>query len=390
MGDLRISERAAAADSIASRVGSGPDQYPTPPSLLPARNYRDEAQYERELSSVFPSCWLPIAPVADVAEPRSYVMWQRFGQSVVVARLDDGRLSAWHNVCQHRGARLVDASGRCPTGSFKCPWHGFAYDLEGRVVHVPLREAFDEAELRDLRAPGVQVRESSGFVWIALDPAAPPLEQYLGELGAELAGYALDGWDAPYRDEWRIEANYKTVIDAFNETWHVPFTHKNTVKGGLLWRDAALRIMDPHSMMAIPVRKEYGDVEAVRENDHRRTMLCHYLSFPNTIFNCFPDHVQVFSAWPAGPRSTVLTAWGLIAPPAEGVDSERYRRRADRDWEHFRAVVEEDVGVLEAAGEIYDSLGFRRNMFNAAEGRLTAYHAAMNARVEDGSLPGAP
>lgn len=374
-------QRAVAEAPIAARVGSGADQYPTPPSLLPARHYRDPAQYERELARVFPSCWLPIAPAADVAAPRDYVVWQRFGQSVVVVRLDDETLAAWHNVCQHRGARLVDSSGRCPTGSFKCPWHGFAYDLEGRVVHVPLREAFAEEELRDLRAPAVRVREWSGFVWIALDGSAPALEEYLGELATELTGYGLHAWDAPYRDEWRIEANYKTVIDAFNETWHVPFTHKQTVKGGLLWRDTAIRIMDPHSMMAIPVRKEYDEVDAVLENDHRKTMLCHYLSFPNTIFNCFPDHVQVFSAWPAGPRSTVLTAYGLVAPPADGIDPERYGRRADRDWEHFCSVVQEDVDVLEAAGEIYDSLGFTRNMFNAAEGRLTAYHEAMNARA---------
>lgn len=367
---------------IAERVGSGRAQYPKPPSLLPAQHYRDAGQYERELTRVFPYCWLPVALAAEVVAPRDYLVWQRFGQSVVVVRLDDGTLAAWHNVCQHRGARLVDSSGTCSTGSFKCPWHGFAYDLEGRVVHVPLREAFDEQELRGLRAPPAAVREWSGLVWIVLDPAALPLEDYLGDLGVELAGYGFDGWKAPYRDEWLIEANYKTVIDAFNETWHVPFTHKNTVKGGLLWRDTAIRIMDPHSMMAIPVRKEYTDVDAVREDDHRKTMLCHYLSFPNTIFNCFPDHAQVFTAWPAGPRSTVLSAWGLIAPPVPGVDVERYRARADRDWEQFRAVVQEDLGVLEAAGEIYDSIGFERNMFNTAEARLTAYHAAMNERSD--------
>jgi choline monooxygenase len=364
--------------SISDRVGSGDAQYPTPPSLLSAEHYRDPAQYEREIAHIFPNCWLPIAPAADLAAARDYVMWQRFGQSVVVTRLDDGSVSAWHNVCQHRGARLVDSSGSCPTGSFKCPWHGFAYDLDGQVVHVPLREEFDEQELRGLRTPRVNVREWNGFIWIALAETAPTLEEYLGELGDELSGYGLASWTAPYRGEWRIEANYKTVMDAFNETWHVPFTHKNTVRGGLLWRDTAIKIMKPHSMMAIPVRKEYDEVDAVVEDDHRKTMLCHYLSFPNTIFNCFPDHVQVFTAWPAGPRSTALTASGFVAPPAEGVDPERYRRRADRDWEHFCSVVQEDVDVLEAAGEIYDSLGFNRQMFNAAEGRLTAYHAAIN------------
>lgn len=364
-------------DAIVARVGSGEAQYPTPPSLLDAKHYRDPDQFERELSHVFLTSWLPICPTDDVRQPRSYVVWERFGQSVVVVRLDDGRLSAWHNVCQHRGARLVDESGTCPAGVFKCPWHGFAYDLDGRVTHVPLREAFDEAELAGLRAPRVRVSEWSGLVWLVLDPDAVQLEPFLGELHSELNGYALDGWEAPYRDEWRIGANYKTVIDAFNETWHVPFTHKHTVRGGLLWRDAALRMMKPHSMMAIPVRKKY-QLDATFPHDHRKTMLCHYLAFPNTIFNCFPDHIQVFTAWPDGPRATILNAWGFVAPASDSVDPVALRKRADADWEHFCAVVLEDVGVLEAAGEVYESLGFTRNMFNAAEGRLTEYHASMN------------
>ena len=368
-----------APDSIAARVGSGKSQYPIGPSLLDAEYYRDPAQFHRELSAIFHTAWLPACRSADLARPRDYVVWDRFGQSVLIARTDEGNLTAWHNVCQHRGAKLVHESGRCPSASFKCPWHGFAYDLEGKVTHAPLAEAFDSGELAGLRAPQVQVCEWSGLAWLTLDTAPRPLEEYLGELFGELAGYRLDGWEFRYQASWRIEANWKTVIDAFNETWHVPFTHKNTVRGGLLWRDAALGIMDPHSMMAIPVRR-YLDV-ARPDQDHREHMLCHYLAFPNTIFNAFPTHVQIFSAWPDGPRATVLSAYGGLAPRAEDIDEATWSRRGDEGWEQFLEVVLEDVAVLEDAGRVYDSLGFRRQMFNAAEGRLTAFHHAVNERT---------
>ena len=365
------------SDPIAGRVGSGPAQYPTAPSLLDARHYTDPAQYQREIAAIFHRMWLPVCPVTDLASPRDFVVWDRFGQSVVVARLDDGGLAAWHNVCQHRGARLVQESGRCPTASFKCPWHGFAYDLSGCVTHVPLSEAFDQAELSGLRAPRVTVQEWSGLVWLSLREDPPPLAEHLGEVGEELGGYGLAGWDFRFRGSWRIGANWKTVIDAFNETWHLPFTHKNTVRGGLLWRDAAIKLMGPHSMMAIPVRKYTEQAEP--GGDHRQTMLCHYLAFPNTIFNCFPTHVQAFSSWPIGPRETLLTAFGAQAPAPEGTTEEEWVARGERDWVHFQAVVEEDVEVLTDAGRVYDSLGFKRNMFNSAEGRLTAFHATVNA-----------
>ena len=212
---------------MAARVGSGGRQYPTPPSLLDARHYTDPEQYQRELTAIFHQDWMPVCPVADLGEARQYVVWDGAGQSVVIARLDDGTLSAWHNVCQHRGARLVQETGRCPLASFKCPWHGFAYDLEGRVQHVPLREAFDEKELDGLRAPQVRVEEWSGFVWLTFGDSTSLLE-HLGELADDLGGYGLGEWEWRYRESWTIHANWKTVIDAFNETWHVPFTHKNT------------------------------------------------------------------------------------------------------------------------------------------------------------------
>lgn len=77
-------------------------------------------------------------------------------------------MSAFHNVCQHRGARLVDGTGNCRTGRFRCPWHGFVYDLQGAVGAVPLRESFDPVELEGLRAPAVRVVEWGGWIWMML------------------------------------------------------------------------------------------------------------------------------------------------------------------------------------------------------------------------------
>jgi phenylpropionate dioxygenase-like ring-hydroxylating dioxygenase large terminal subunit len=209
---------------------------------------------------------------------------------------------------------------------------------------------------------------------MARDPVS--LREHMGQLYDDLGGYELGRWEFRYRQTWTIHANWKTVLDAFNETWHVPFTHKNTVRGGLLWRDAAIKLMKPHSMMAIPVRK-YGS-RPDPDGDHRTSFLCHYLAFPNTIFNCFPTHVQAFSSWPAGPRETVLTAYGFLNRPPEGTTVEDWHARGDRDWKHFVSVVAEDEEVLGNAGRVYDSLGFVRNMFNSAEGRITAFHEVVN------------
>ena|ERR1700722_9225547 len=354
------------------------DQYPLPPSTLDGKHYTDPQQYARELETIFFRSWMPVVPAADLPEPRDVVVWEQLHQSVVISRLDDGGVAAWHNVCQHRGAKIVRDSGRCPTGRFTCPWHGLTYNLKGEVTGVPMVEIFDPAELDGLRARSVRAVQWAGWIWLCFSDDVPELEPYLGDIYGELGGYGLESFTTQYRTSLLLQANWKVVIDAFNETWHVPFTHQHTLAGLVLWRDAALKITPPHSWMTLPVR---GLAERTDSDDHRKKHICHYLAFPNTIFSCFPTHLQTWNVWPISVDETLLTAYGMVGPTPAGMSEEKWARNSDRDWNSFMDVLAEDVEVIKEAGEAMHSLGFRRNMFNIAEGRLTAFHEEVNARA---------
>ena len=355
-------------------------QYPLEPSIIDARQYTDEALFERELTAVFHHSWFPVCPSVDLKNPRDYVVWDRLRQSIVVTRLDDGTVAAWHNVCQHRGARLVKESGTCKANRFACPWHGFQYDLEGKVRVVPLKASFDQAELEDLRAPPVRVQEWGSFVWLCLSDDVPDLLPYLGVVGEELSFYGLDRFDTRFRFELKLGANWKMVVDAFNETWHVPFTHTESLGKLVLWRDAHLRITPPHSWMTLPLK---GFTDRMGDVDHRLKHICHYLAFPNTIFSCFPTHLQSWNIWPVGPTETLFTAWGVVGPAPEGVSEEEWQRQNQRDWDHFCRVSAEDAEVLNDWGSVSHSLGAKRYMFNTAESRLTAFHQEVAKRVAE-------
>lgn len=363
------------------------EQYPLEPHTIEARQYFDPELYERELAGVFHRSWFPVCPAQDLGDARDFVVWDELGQSVVIVRLDDGTLSAWHNVCQHRGARLVTKSGNCPRGRFVCPWHGFGYDLEGRVKTVPLRDSFPSSEVDGLRTSPVQAEEWAGFVWLAFSEDLPDLRTYLGVIATELDGYGLDRFQTKYRARLELKANWKLVIDAFNETWHVPFTHQDTLVGLVMWRDAALKLERPHSWMTLPVRgftERFGDV------DHRESHLCHYLAFPNTIFSCFPNHLQMWTTWPVSPTESVLEAYGVVGPAPLGMDDERWQHQNERDWKHFVAVLAEDAEVINNFASVVKSLGFRRNLFNTAESRLTAFHQEIAARADGFPLTKVP
>jgi choline monooxygenase len=352
------------------------EQYPLEPHLLESSQYNDPQLYSREIEQIFFRSWFPVCPASDIADPRDYLVWDKLEQSVVIVRLDDGRLSAWHNVCQHRGARLLESSGNCPRGRFSCPWHGFGYNLEGEVTTVPLRDSFAPDQLAGLRAPAVRVEEWSGLVWLAFDESVPDLRTYLGVIGSELGGYGLERFETRFRTTLHLKANWKLVVDAFNETWHVPFTHKDTLTGLVLWRDAILHLEPPHSWMSLPVR---GFTDKVTSSDPRQSHICHYLAFPNTIFSCFPTHLQMWTTWPVSPTETILEAYGIVGPTPGGMDAEKWQRQNERDWKHFLKVTEEDAEVINGFGTVSRSIGFRRNMFNTAESRLTAFHQEIAA-----------
>lgn len=96
---------------------------------------------------------------------------------------------------------------------------------------MPLRESFDEKELAGLRTPAVRAFERNGLLWLTLSDATPPLKEFLGVLWDELGWYGMDRFEIRYRVAPDLNANWKVVVDAINETWHVPFssTHQAPV-----------------------------------------------------------------------------------------------------------------------------------------------------------------
>ncbi|WP_165436423.1 aromatic ring-hydroxylating oxygenase subunit alpha [Amycolatopsis suaedae] len=134
---------------------------PIGPSTLDADVYRDPQRYELERIRVLNRSWQIICRSSQIANPGDFHAWSGNGENIVITRRQDGGLAGFHNVCQHRGARIVPESG---TGArrFTCRWHNWAYDIEGRVTGVPDRPDFDRETLNGLRSPAVELDEWGG------------------------------------------------------------------------------------------------------------------------------------------------------------------------------------------------------------------------------------
>jgi nitrite reductase/ring-hydroxylating ferredoxin subunit len=131
---------------------------------------------------------------------------------------------AFHNTCLHRGTRLADGSGHLDEGCLRCRYHAWRYDLDGRLVEVVDRHEFGPIPDGTCLSR-VRVDRWGGFVWICFDPGGPSLAEYLDPLPALLAPYHLEQMRLRASLSTVLPANWKVVVDAFNEGYHVQGTH---------------------------------------------------------------------------------------------------------------------------------------------------------------------
>jgi phenylpropionate dioxygenase-like ring-hydroxylating dioxygenase large terminal subunit len=159
--------------------------------------------------------------IAEVGDFSEYLIGD---QSILVVRSAPDVVSAHHNTCLHRGTRLAEGNGHFNDECIRCRYHAWCYDLDGKLIEVVDRDEFVTIP-DDVRLGQVRVDRWGGFVWVCLDTAAPPLLEYLDPLPTLLAPYHLDRMRIRAYLSTVLPANWKVVVDAFNEGYHVQGTH---------------------------------------------------------------------------------------------------------------------------------------------------------------------
>jgi nitrite reductase/ring-hydroxylating ferredoxin subunit len=183
-----------------------------------------------EGEKLWPKVWQMACRVEEVPNVGDYVTYDIMDESIIVVRSSTEVISAYFNVCQHRGRRLTKGCGH--TNQFFCPFHGWSWNIDGSNRRVLDREDFgDTLEGVDLGLPPVQVGTWGGWVWINMDPDAEPLEQFLEPAFSMLAAFELDKMRFRWRQWLYFPCNWKTALGAFNESYHVSTSHPQLTRG---------------------------------------------------------------------------------------------------------------------------------------------------------------
>jgi phenylpropionate dioxygenase-like ring-hydroxylating dioxygenase large terminal subunit len=195
-----------------------------PDGLVPKDRYTSRAFADLEMERLWPRIWQIACREEELATPGDFVEYAIGDQSILVVRTDTGAIAAFHNACLHRGTRLASGCGRAEGGELRCPYHAWRYTLDGRLAHMVDRGDFRDPP-RDARLAPVRAETWGGFVFVNLDAQAEPLLDFLDPLPTLLAPYQLEAMRFRSYLTTILPANWKTVVDAFNESYHVQGAH---------------------------------------------------------------------------------------------------------------------------------------------------------------------
>lgn len=355
---------------------------------VPVENYTSTKRLDDEVRVLFRRHPLALAHLSELPEPGDFVARDVAGVPLLIARGDDGRARVFRNVCRHRGTRLVEGPRGSRRKGFVCRYHAWAYDLRGSLVHVPQAESFPSVKCGELGLSEVPSATAAGFVWAApgaraeRDPPPDPASFLGPALADDLAAFGLESHVAHRVVEARPACNWKLVIDAFSEGYHVRSLHRQSIARFFLESGAVFDPMGPH-WRTVGARRETAALRGRPETEWsvRNAATVFYYVFPNSVFVFHPDWLShIFMAPEGTGRSSYRHT--MLIPKAP--DSEPEAAHWDKTFGLIEGQVfqQEDLAMAET---IQTGLGAEADTHfrvGRLEHTLLLFHQALDQAIE--------
>jgi phenylpropionate dioxygenase-like ring-hydroxylating dioxygenase large terminal subunit len=356
---------------------------------LPAWTYFDSGLFETEKERLFRRYWQLACHVSDVPEPGSWLAFDIVGERAVIVRGKDGIIRAFHNVCRHRGSRVVAGErGRCKS-AMVCPFHGWSYNLDGTIRAVPQVKTFPKLDPKTDGLTALDCEVWQGFVFVRFKQGPQPsLAEMMAPYAAEFAAYRLEDWVAagPASNDI-LPVNWKAVRDVDNEGYHVPIAHpalyelygqdyRDERVGEMVFRSRGLIGGANASLWSV---KNYLKLRPQRDDltPQNRNTWVYYGLFPNLVIMLYPELVGFYQELPLGPDRTIQRM-AYYRPKAESREGRAARYLAHRI---DRMTGAEDTQLIKWSWEATRSSGYRGAILSDLEQGVCDWHDLLRAEI---------
>jgi Rieske 2Fe-2S family protein len=289
-------------------------------ATLPGAHYLDDAHLQLERERIFKREWFAVGRSEGLDTKGAYRLVNVLGDSILIVR--DEELHAFHNVCRHRGSELVPSPGCAEqVGRFKagirCPYHSWNYRLNGELFSTP-HLSVDRSRLG---LHEVELDTWGGFIFLRLRPGSQSLAEMLAVSASRIRRYPLAELKSGWRIDYRVAANWKVILENYNECYHCAGVHPELcrvvpafrVNGGadLDW-EAGIPQQEgtnTFTLSGTTTRAPFPGLDESEKVRHKGELI-----YPNMMLSLSMDHVAAFTLWPRAPGHTDIVCEFLFHP----------------------------------------------------------------------------
>jgi phenylpropionate dioxygenase-like ring-hydroxylating dioxygenase large terminal subunit len=317
---------------------------------LPPWCYTSQEFFDREVARIFRKVWNFVGREDEIAHPGDYMTLDLVGEPVIVVRDKAGALHAFANICRHRGTRLLSGKGSCRVIS--CPYHAWAYSLDGALIATPGMEKTAGFERRQYGLLPLRLESWGGFMFVNFSPDGPSLLEYLGDLPARLASYNMSDMVCVRKREFDLACNWKIYIENAMEEYHTPTVHKQSIGKQSTTKEASAGAWDGLHMpaeqtiavLAEDLKDAFPPIPTLEGKAASGTYFL--VLYPGTFFAATQDCMWWLQQFPIGPTRTKVVMGSCFPRSTVARNDfadkvEKYYRRWDKSLPEDNAISEE-------------------------------------------------
>lgn len=311
-----------------------------------------------------------------LAKAGDYLSADVAGMPVLMTRGPDGKVNAFANICRHRGAPVAQGCGNAR--AFTCPYHGWTYDLAGKLLGTTDKVGFAGLDLGRHGLVRLPTAEKHGMLFLRARPGGEALDvdAHLGALAADFAALRLDTYPLHSSDWVKPRINWKFAVDTFLEGYHIPHLHRKTIGPYFIGNCGTFDAAGLHGRMCV-ARTSIDQIRGIAEGErnYRPHVISVYQLFPNTIVIWQVDHIEIWRAFPGRDDPSHCDVEMTIYKPQN-------TEKADSYWEKnrdiaIRTVMEEDFPLGERMQVGFESGGTEEVIYGRNEPSLVHFHSSI-------------
>ena len=365
--------------ALARDIAEGRQRDAGTATKVPASVYIDPEYWAREKAAIYDRLPQILCPSALLPEAGMAVPHDATGRPLLITRDKDGVAHVFLNVCRHRGTRLVEGNNVQCTKKLVCPYHAWTYSVDGRLLALPRPDTFPGLEKDGYSLVELPSCETGGLIWFC--PREETADFTLAQtIGADFDALGMGEQVLFRRKTHEVAGNWKLIMDAFLESYHVTRLHAKTI--GPFFKDGATSgdMIGPHARSAVGRLEDMDKVDLTDMAALRRVATYAYQLLPGALIIPSPDYINVMVMMPQAHDRTLVEDFMLIP---EHPTTDKARDHWERSWALLDGGVfaSEDFRAAELGQQGLATGAVPELTLGTLEGGIRRYHETVEAAL---------